>query len=210
MATVRFSKELQDEIIKRAKAVFDKQLETAKNSRPSNEWADKIYTTLFGQYVPALNAVPQEFLYMVDNIEVDRVGSVNCGLRFDLPSKRAWVREFNENEYAKRASSYSSNNITLKDHLAWGELFVEVKEWQDRIKAVHTKRDEFVAQVQKIITAHATLAPALKMWQPLWDLIPEEYKERHRKVVEREKKELAIDVDLSAMTAAVVAHKITR
>jgi hypothetical protein len=94
--------------------------------------------------------------------------------------------------------------------LAWGELFVEVKEWQDRIKAVNTKRDEFVAQVQKIITAHATLAPALKMWQPLWDLIPEEYKERHRKVVEREKKELAIDVDLSAMTAAVVAHKITR
>ncbi len=130
MATVRFSKELQDEIIKRAKAVFDKQLETAKNSRPNNEWADKIYTTLFGQHVPALNAVPQEFLYMVDNIEVDRVGSANCGLRFDFPSKRAWVREFTESEYAKRASSYSSNSITLKDHLVWGELFVEVKEWQ--------------------------------------------------------------------------------
>jgi hypothetical protein len=209
MATVRFSKELQDEIIKKAKAVFDKQLETAKNSRPSHEWGDKIYTTLFGQHVPALNAVPQEFLNMVEYIEVASVGGANCGLRFDLPSKRAWVREFRESEYAKRASNYG-NELVLKDHLVWGELFVEVKEWQDRIKAVHTKRDEFVTQVQKIIDAHATLAPALKMWQPLWDLIPEEYKERHRKVVEREKKETVVDVDLSSMTAAVVAHKITR
>lgn len=209
MATVRFSKELQDEIIKKAKAVFDKQLETAKNSRPSHEWADKIYTTLFGQHVPALNAVPQEFLNMVEYIEVGRVGAVNCGLRFDLPSKRAWPREFVETEYAKRTNTYGSELI-LKDHLVWGELFVEVKDWQDRIKAVHTKRDEFVTQVQKIIDAHATLAPALKMWQPLWDLIPEEYKERHRKVVEREKKETVVDVDLSSMTAAVVAHKITR
>jgi len=209
MATVRFSKELQDEIVKRAKAVFDKQLETAKNSRPNHEWGDKIYTTLFGQHVPALNAVPQEFLHMVETIEVARVGSANCGLRFDLPHKRAWPREFTENEYAKRASNYG-NELVLKYHLVWGELFAEVKDWQDRIKAVQTKRDEFVEQVQKIINAHATLAPALKMWQPLWDLIPEEYKERHRKVVEREKKETVVDVDLSAMTAAVVAHKITR
>ena len=209
MATVRFSKELQEEIIKKAKAVFDKQLETAKNSRPSHEWGDKIYTTLFGQHVPALNAVPQEFLHMVEYVEVARVGSANCGLRFDLPSKRAWPREFTETEYAKRASSYG-NELVLKDHLVWGELFAEVKDWQERIKTVQTKRDEFVEQVNKIINAHATLAPALKMWQPLWDLIPEEYKERHRKVVEREKKETVVDVDLSAMTAAVVAHKITR
>lgn len=209
MATVRFSKELQDEIIKRATGVFGKQVETAKDSRPSHEWGDKIYTILFGQHVPALNAVPQEFLNMVDYIEVDRVGAVNCGLRFDLPSKRAWPREFIETEYAKRASSYD-NELLLKDHLVWGELYVEVKAWQERISVVQEKRNEFVKQVQQIIRAHATLAPALKMWPPLWDLVPEEYKERHRKVVEREKKDAEVNVDLSSMTAAVVANKITR
>lgn len=210
MATVRFSKELQDEIIKRAKAMFDKQLDNARNLRPSHEWADKIYTTLFGQYVPALNAVPQDFLYMVDHISVDRVGSINCELRFDLPSKRAWVREFGDNEYAKRASSYNSANIILKNHPAWEELLVEVREWQDRIKAVQLKRDEFVEQVQKIITAHATLAPALKMWPPLWDLIPDNYKDKHREIKEREKKDVVVNVDLSTLTATVVANKLTR
>jgi hypothetical protein len=68
----------------------------------------------------------------------------------------------------------------------------------------------FVEQVKKIINAHATLAPALKLWQPLWDLIPEDYKERHRKVVERTKSDTQVDVDLGSLTATVVAHKLTR
>lgn len=210
MATVRFSKELQDEIIKRAKAVFDKQLETAKNSRPDNEWGEKIYDTLYGQYTTALNAVPQMFLSTNNKFKVEQVGSLSCGLEFTLNSARPFPKEIPDTEYAKKSSGYYGNEYVLKDHLVWGEFFAEVKSWQDRIKAIQTKRDEFVGQVQKIINAHATLAPALKMWQPLWDLIPEEYKERHRKVVEREKKETVVDVDLSSMTAAVVANKITR
>ena len=48
------------------------------------------------------------------------------------------------------------------------------------------------------------------MWQPLWDLIPEEYKERHRKIVERTKTDTQVDVDLGSLTATVVAHKLTR
>jgi len=209
MATVRFSQELKDAILKNAKAVFDKQIHIAQESRPSNDWADKIYNTLFGEHIPALNAVPQDFLYMVDKIEVDKVGDINCGLQFTLPSKRAWVREFSESEYAKRNSSYG-NGIALKNHLAWGELFAEVKAWKDRIAEAQRKRDEFVAAVDKVINAHATLAPALKMWQPLWDLVPETYKDRHREVVERTKKDVAVDVDLQSLTATVVAHKLTR
>ena len=89
-------------------------------------------------------------------------------------------------------------------------MLVEVREWQDRIKAVQLKRDEFVEQVQKIITAHATLAPALKMWPPLWDLIPDNYKDKHREIKEREKKDVVVNVDLSTLTATVVANKLTR
>ena len=46
------------------------------------------------------------------------------------------------------------------------------------------------------------------MWPPLWDLVPESYKDRHREIKEREKKEVSVNVDLGAMTAAVVANKI--
>ena len=210
MATVRFSKELQEEIIKNAKSVFGRHLQTAQNNRPDNEWGEKIYDILYGQYTNVLNAVPQMFLTTSNKFKVEQVGSLSCGLEFTLNSAKPFPKEIPDTEYAKKSSGYYGNEYVLKDHLVWGEFFAEVKSWQDRIKAIQTKRDEFVGQVQKIINAHATLAPALKMWQPLWDLIPEEYKERHRKVVEREKKETVVDVDLSSMTAAVVANKITR
>lgn len=209
MATVRFSQELKDEIIKNAKAVFEKQMATARENRPSHEWGDKIYNTLFGEHVPALNNVPAYFLRQADKIKVENVRGTSCSLEFNLSGKRPFPIEFPDMPLAKK-SGYYGEDITLKDVAEWEELQADVVRWRNGIKAVEEKRNQFVEQVTKIINAHATLAPALKMWQPLWDLIPESYKERHRKVVEREKKEVDIDVDLSAMTAAVVAHKITR
>lgn len=211
MATVRFSKELQDEIVSNARKVFDKQLQTAQDSRPdATAWGERIYEVLFGQHVVALNAVPQEFLSRVEQMEINRVGDVRCGLRFSLTTSKPWPRKVNDNDYAKPNSSYDSSDITLKEHPAWTELKAEVVAWRERCDAAAKKRDEFVEQVKKIINAHATLAPALKMWPPLWDLVPEKYKEKHREIVERTKKEVDVQVDLGALTAAVVANKITR
>jgi hypothetical protein len=209
MATVRFSKELQEDIIKSAKAVFDNQIRVANDNRPdSTTWGEKIYNTLFGEYIPVLNAVPQEFLYMVDQIDVGHIGDTRCGLRFKLLNPRPWTRKFNNTEYAKSSSSYDSSQIDLQDHPVWAELHAEVKAWQERNVEMAAKRTEFVEQVKKIISAHATLAPALKMWPPLWDLVPEKYKEKHREIVERTKKDVDIQVDLGALTAAVIANKI--
>lgn len=209
MATVRFSKELNEAIIKNAKAVFDKQAQAAREAKPDEAWGEKIYNILFGEHVPALNAVPQYFLSMTEKIKIEQVGSRSCNLEFKLNSPRPFPREFPDMELAKKAGYYD-NAIVLKDNLVWSEFFAEVAKWQEGMKVVEEKRRAFVEQVEKIISAHATLAPALKMWQPLWDLIPEEYKERHRKIVEREKKEVNVDVDLQSLTATVVAHKITR
>ncbi len=210
MATVRFSKELQEEILKNARGVFGRQVETAKSAKPENEWGEKIYEILYGQYTPVLNAVPQMFLTTNNKFKVEQVGSLSCGLEFTLNSAKPFPKEIPDTELAKKSSGYYGNEYVLKDHLVWGEFYVDVKRWLDGIKAIEAKRDEFVKQVQQIITAHATLAPALKMWPPLWDLVPEPYKERHRTIVEREKKEVDVAVDLSSMTAAVVANKITR
>jgi hypothetical protein len=61
--------------------------------------------------------------------------------------------------------------------------------------------------VTKVIEAHATLAPALKVWPPLWELIPDEYKDRHREIKVQGKKEVTIDVDLGKLTAMSTAAK---
>jgi hypothetical protein len=209
MATVRFSKDLHEEIVKNARGVFGKQLEAATDAKPDQAWGDKIYNILFGEHTAVLNAVPDMFLKKVSTIEIEKVGSQNANLKFALTSDRPWPTKFPDTEYAKQEYSYR-DGVVLKDHLVWGEFHAEVVKWKQGIREVEEKREAFVKQVKTIIEAHATLAPALKMWPPLWDLVPEEYKERHREVKEREKKEVTVNVDLGSMTAAVVANKITR
>lgn len=209
MATVRFSQELKDAIIANAKKVFEKQVQAAKDARPPHSWGDVIYDKMFGHLTPALNAVPQEFLKMRESVEVQCVGGLHCKLKFDLTTPRAWPREFKETDLAKKSGHYS-DEIDLKDDLAWGELHADVTRWRQGIKDALQKQNEFVEQVNQIIKAHATLAPALKMWPALWDLVPEQYKEKHKEIKVREKREVEVNVNLGALTAAVTFNKLTR
>lgn len=210
MATVRFSKELQDAILNNARGVFGNKVDAARNAKPDNAWGERIYNTLFGEHTAQLNAVPSYFLNMTNKFKVEKVGGITCNLEFTLNSEKPFPHQFPDTELAKKSGYYGSE-IELKDNLAWGELYADVVRWRDGIKEVEAKCDEFVKQVRTIIEAHATLAPALKMWTPLWDLVPEEYKNRHREVKEREKKEVSLEgVDLSSLTSIVVANKLTR
>ena len=209
MATVRFSQELKDAIIANAKKVFEKQVQAAKDARPPHSWGDVIYDKLFGHVVPMLNDVPQELLKMRESVEVQRVGGLHCNLKFDLTTPRAWPREFKETDLAKKSGHYS-DEIDLKDDLAWGELHADVTRWRQGIKDALQKQNEFVEQVNQIINAHTTLAPALKMWPALWDLVPEQYKEKHKEIKVREKREVEVNVNLGALTAAVTFNKLTR
>jgi hypothetical protein len=51
------------------------------------------------------------------------------------------------------------------------------------------------------------LAPALKAWPALWELIPDDVKEKHREVKERSKGGIDLDVDLNKLTAVSTAAK---
>ena len=68
----------------------------------------------------------------------------------------------------------------------------------------------FLEGVTKVITTYSTLAPALKAWPPLWDLVPESAKVRHRTIVDRKKTEVVIEgVDLDSMTAVSALAKLS-
>jgi predicted ATP-dependent protease len=106
-------------------------------------------------------------------------------------------------------SNYSREDWDLTGD-GWAEVKQELDLRKNRIVEIVRKKNEFVESVNKIINSYETLAPALKAWQPLWDLVPEEYKERHRKVVERTKNEVVLDVNLDTLTAQVIKSKLTR
>jgi len=87
----------------------------------------------------------------------------------------------------------------------------EFKEYTRKIFEAEAKEAKFLDGVDKLTQTYTTLAPALKAWPALWDLLDDDVKERHKKVVERGTKDVGeLDVDLNDMTAAVTFSKLTR
>jgi hypothetical protein len=93
----------------------------------------------------------------------------------------------------------------------WDDVKKHVFDYNQRIQTIEQKEESFVNGVKEIINTYATLAPALKAWPALWDLVPDDAKERHKKIVERVKKEASdITADLNNLTAQVTFSKLTK
>jgi hypothetical protein len=206
MATVRFSKELIERITKQAHAKMEPPVERARKQMPDNSWGQTIYDTLFLEAKHIITQVPAEWFKTVDRIEISEVGGRPCSLTFTFATPQPWPYKFAETALAKKESQWR-DSIALKDHVVWADLYAEVRDYYQRVADAAKRRDEFVESVKTICTTYATLAPALKAWPPLWELIPEDVKNKHREVVEREKKEVKLEVDLGKLTAMSTAAK---
>jgi hypothetical protein len=211
MAVVRFSDELKNAITDNAKALFSKRIQDAFKATPPI--ADELADLVFASYMPAISALPRDFFRWTNRVEI-RVPYNVTHIEATYETKR---------EYPKHDSRLKIDGVTVDsmyginiklpaDNPKYQPYVEQIIAWSENIKAIEKQRDEFVSGVKAVVEAHSTLAPALKAWPPLWDLVPETFRERHRKVVERAKPAAAaeLDVDLTSLTAAVTIAKITR
>jgi hypothetical protein len=206
MATVRFSKELIERIVKQATAKMHPAIVKAQGQKPDNSWGQRIYDTLFLEVQPIIAQLPAGWVKHTKQIQIDRIGEWQCNMTFEFAAPQPWPHEFLRSELARKASAYGEG-IVLEEHLVWGEFHAEVTAYWQRVAEATKRRDEFVDAVKSICNTYSTLAPALKAWPPLWELIPEDVKSKHREIVAREKKEVVLDVDIGKLTAMSTAAK---
>lgn len=226
MATVRFSDQLKSTIVSNAKAMFAQSVDTALKSHPT-DWADRMYECFFPPEVKAqMDALPDYMLDTkgvldftgFDNAPNDYWQTSHCTLKtwetthlsLMYSKPRRMPHKFSTQVTGYKASSWLHSTADFND-ARWDWLKPEVKAYTERVFHATEKRDRFVSGVRQVINTYSTLAPALKAWPPLWDLIPEDVRARHREVKERTKREVdELSVNLNDMTAAVVLNKMTR
>jgi hypothetical protein len=206
MATVRFSNELVNEIERNARAKMNPAIARAKEQTLDNAWGQRIYDILFLEAKPLIAQVPAEWLKTVDKITISQVANSPCAMTFTFATPQPWPHKFLETKLAKRDGSWS-DDIILRDDPVWAEFLAEVTTYRERINVASQRQREFVDMVKKVCGAYTTLAPALKAWPPLWELIPENYKNKHREIKERVKNEVVLDVDIGKLTALSTAAK---
>jgi hypothetical protein len=178
----------------------------AKDQKPDNAWGQVIYDTLFLDVKPIIAQLPVDWFRTLSTLEISGVGNQKCNLKFIFGIHQSWPNVFRTTKLAEKKSSYS-DGITLTSDPVWAEFYAEVVAYNDRVAVATQRQTEFAAMVNQVIAAYSTLAPALKAWPPLWELIPEEVKNTHRRIVERTKNEVVLNVDIGKLTALSTAAK---
>jgi hypothetical protein len=214
---------LQEEVLQAVRTMFRKRADTLNESFDCT-YGDTMYDKAFGRWEEHANKLPEGWLHKKDDFLF--IGTV-CTRTGEDSVNIAPNRIF----YLSTPRVYPGVNMVIasggklrKD--GWGRemtyvcdlsdpqdaaFYQQVSEWREKCIAIDRQCKEFKQSVEKIMTSFTTLAPALKAWPPLWDLLPEWAKLRHKEVVERKKRDPAEDlgVDLNKMTSVVTINKLT-
>jgi hypothetical protein len=214
MATVRFSTALVNEVIRAAKDKMEPAVKRAEDTRPDHSWGERIHNLMFTEEMRFVRSLPREWFKQIEDIRISTsvYGSDDFSMTFKLSSPLPWPDEVRITEYYQPVKSYfyntgTSGAVHLKNHELWSEFYQEAVAYIDRVRDARARQNEFVDMVKQVVHTYTTLSPALKAWPALWELIPEDAKERHREVKERTKKDTTLDVDINRLTAMAAAAK---
>lgn len=208
MAVVRITKELTTETIGAAMGTFSKRIKDVEGSVPAGDWGMFIYETIFKDYLPLMNQLPANFFGSASRVIVSRIREQQCSINFEFGTTVRWPSALPDNGLS-HAHWSGSNTVVLSDDPVWDELYGEITNWIDRCDKVRAQARQFREGVEKVLTSYTTLGPALKAWPPLWELIPEWAKNKHKEIVVRKpKEEVEIGTDLGALTAVMASRKL--
>jgi len=216
MAIVRFSESLKHEIHQAASRLFEARIAQAREAIMPNDIGERVVIPHINKIIDACKGVPTEFFYYSTSAVV-KLATVRCGrvsallpLPYNCPRpfSNYSPREGVQFEQSHRNLVVNLGLVALPEDMAKG-----VKAREQVLVDVTEERRVFSENLNKLITHYTTLAPALKEWPPLWDLLPENAKNRHKQITEKRKRTKAteaLDLSLDRMTGTVVASKLAK
>ena len=223
MATVRFSERLVDEIKKNATDLFVDKAEKVRLTF-GKDWADKIYDCAFPAEVRNhVDALPSYWFEKQEQIQLNGFHNNDESLRGGQPkyklknalnipfsSAKHWPKDVARGNTGIKWD-WRNTTIDFQDpRYTW--LHKPFAELVEKLAKISDEKDAFVEGVKTVCDTYSTLAPALKAWPPLWDLLPQDAKDRHKKIVERTapKQASELGIDLTSMTSAVAFSKLSK
>lgn len=207
MATVRITKELTDTLLRVGSAPFHNQYATVKDKAAFDHHAEAVWDALWGEHATTVGELPVEAFRYSQRIDINiRASQGEVNIRLLLPEPRPFPYRTPNNDLV---GPMWGETVQIKEHLHWADLFSDVSAWQGQLEQITAQRKSFEKNLERLLGAYSSLAPALMAWPPLWDLLPDDVKARHKDVTKREKKEVVLDgIDLSSMTATLTVRKL--
>lgn len=213
MAIVRMSQQLKIHIANIAMGVYAKRIEEARTAFKFPYDGPTLYDMIMGEWQERVSALPRAFFTMRTSISIRRIGDIAPNSDDMLPLTRAMpfprafptgydvmLTEVDRRDYAL---------ITLLPSDRWQPIIDAATAWKANYDAIYKQGADFSVSVNKALDAYGSLNAAVKDWPALWELVPDQYKDRMRATDAKEKKKAALpDIDLNQLTATIAASKI--
>lgn len=220
MATVKITQDLRQSILDAASAMFIDRRNAAH--KLDTRWTGQSLVDFAFEPIHDLLHHPdiQPFLTKVTTVRVQELNGTTPWEGFNVsngfvpaPRQRAYYRHVTNPDGSEgriaAASQYDVLTLTFENVDAVDDLKQAIAERDQRVAEIKAQQQGFTTAVKAVLDAHTTLAPALRAWPPLWELLNEKTKERHKEVVTRAKAEKpVISVDLTAATSIVTLKRM--
>ena len=220
MATVKITKELRTQILEAASAMFTDRRNAAV--KLDTQWTGQSLADFAFQPILDLLHQPdiQPFLSKVTTVRVNNLNRSHQWEGFSVPNgfipspkgRPYYRRVVNSDESEGRitaASQYDVLCLDFENVHAVNDLKQSIDERDKRVAEVKVQQADFTKVVTAVLDTYSTLAPALRAWPPLWELLDEKTKARHKEVVTRTKADKpTLDVDLSKATSIVAMKRL--
>ena len=213
MATVRFSNDLRSSIRRNADKLFEGRTSKLYQEVTPTDIYQRICEPLLAPIVQKCMEIPEGFLRYTKEVIIF-LQCTSRAFRTDhvlvepvpIPERAVTLKEGVTVE-----SSYRTVTFRVKSAFLPEDMRESISEKVAVLASVQNEQDVFYKNLDKLINHYTTLAPALKEWPPLWDLLPSDVQDRHKAITEKRKRSSAkeeLDLSLDRMTGTVVANKL--
>lgn len=208
MATVVISERLVGEVTHNVKGMFEARLKEAQ--KVPDHWGALVQSGIWKPDTLAkIRSLPREYFKWSSTISftIDGVVShVNVVLPLDVPLPAKW----NVSENGVTANYYVERVELVKSDPRWHKLIAEAQLWKQSQQDIENEMRGAVEQIRGLLRTYRTLAPAIKVYPPLYSLLPREYQARHNEVKDPTKRErVAPELSLENLTASIATKRMT-
>lgn len=166
---VRISDKLIGEVAGNISDIYRWFIEDIDKQKP--DVGDRIYELLYGPYLSRMEQLPATFFRKFDRIEVKDVAGEFLGYSFKFSSLKlgAYTHPPGDNV---EGSEKHSDRVNIKRTPYTEELCDAILGWHRQKQDIFDVRTNVTLAVRRVMREHKSLAPAIKAFPPLVDLLP--------------------------------------
>ena len=228
MASVKISDRLYNDIVSKARRMVGKKIEVIEKTKPVIDM-ETIYNKLISLSEQSLlKGIPKKYLNSIESFTFtgfyNAPNDIGDDQQFDSNDhKKAWHlkdydtadTELGEANGCQLNTRYDSVNIRCDwNDSKWDYLKPDYVDYSKKMAKQEEENKKFVKDVQTIADSFSTIRKMVEAYPFMWDLIPQEDKDRANAPTEKrdtaQQVAKTLDVDKDKLNAIVTLDKITR